>query len=304
MRIDRHQLLPTEFADKFRVHPNPPPAARGKVPVTSDGQSSNIPAVAETPMTDWEEILEMALKSNCNLACNDHRTRKQADECHDCPVRDLAICATLDNTEIEALAQFVATQTFKSGDELFSEADVASVTFTVTSGAVKTHKLMADGRRQVTGFFFPGDFVGLTHGDTYPFTAEAVGDVKACRFDRRQLEDVMEEFPQLRQRLLNDASDELAAAHQQMLLLGRKTAQERLATFLLSIDEKTHDWRADEDTIALQMTRTDVADYLGLTTETVSRTFTQFRKNGYIESHGTHDIVILNKDALEDIAES
>ncbi|CAE7593460.1 aadR [Symbiodinium microadriaticum] len=204
---------------------------------------------------------------------------------------------------MQHLANFVAGLNIPAGQELFSEDTSASSVFTVTDGAIKTYKLMPDGRRQITGFLFAGDFIGLSHGDDYIFTAEAINDVRVCRFDRNKFNSVMDQFPKMRSRLLSDASEELAAAHRQMLLLGRKTARERLATFLLMVDERTVDWRQDPDVIALPMTRGDIADYLGLTTETVSRTFTRFRSDGLIESLNGQNIRILNRDALEDQAD-
>ncbi len=249
------------------------------------------------------EMNVTAKETSCGFSCDDNGVPTQVEHCMECPVRDLAVCSSLNNDEIGQLAQFVVGQEFSSGHDLFVEGDDASAVYTVTEGAVKTHKLMPDGRRQITGFFFAGDFVGLAHGDTCAYSAEAAGPIRVCRFDRKRFDHVLDEFPKMRSRLLSEASDELAAAHNQMLLLGRKTAKERLATFLLMVDQRTAQWRQNDDILELPMTRGDIADYLGLTTETVSRTFTQFRSAGLIAAHGTQDVKVLDREGLEDAAE-
>lgn len=231
-------------------------------------------------------------------------TRKLA-QCSACPTRDTAMCSVLDDEEIGALADIVEHLELKSGETLFDEGDDARNVYTVTDGIIKTHKLMSDGRRQITGFYFPGEFVGITHGDACAYSAQASGPTKICQFERKAFEKVLEKHPQLRSRLLNDASEGLAQAHEQMLLLGRKSATERLASFLLMANEKTTRWHPElEDNISLPMTRSDIADYLGLTTETVSRTFSNFRTNGLIAAQGSKNVRILNSDGLEDLADS
>lgn len=239
----------------------------------------------------------------CDFSCGDTHTQDQLAHCEACPVRDLAICASLEDDEIIHFAKFVAGHNVTTGTELFAEGDRAGNVYTLTEGVVKTQKLMPDGRRQITGFFFAGDFIGLAHGEDCAYSAEAVGPVKVCRFERQKFEAVLDDFPQTRKRLLHDASAELAVAHSQMVLLGRKTARERIATFLLMVDERTARWRANKAVLTLPMTRTDIADYLGLTTETVSRTFTQLRKDAVIESIGPQDVRLLSRDRLKEISE-
>ena len=134
---------------------------------------------------------------------------------------------------------------------------------------------MADGRRQVVGFLVPGDFLGLAFGRTYVYTAEAITAVAACRFQRSRFMELLEELPALEREILGRTSNELAAAQQQMLLLGRKTARERLASFLADLAERSD---ADGGPLELPMGRADIADHLGLTIETVSRTFTGLRR--------------------------
>ncbi len=253
----------------------------------------------------WKDLPMGAMlpQTGCDAACSSSATTASVEHCKACPVRDLAVCSSLTDDEIVHLAKFVDGQELPTGTEIFAEGDVSHSVYTLTKGIVKTHKLMPDGRRQVIGFFFGGDFIGLAHGDECAYSAEAVGPISVCRFEREKFESVLEDFPQTRQRLLRDASAELAAAHNQMVLLGRKTAREKVATFLLMVDEHSARWRDDPEVLGMPMTRTDIADYLGLTTETVSRTFTQLRKDGLIDSVGSQDVKLLNREALEDMAE-
>ena len=191
-----------------------------------------------------------------------------------------------------------------AGETFIDEGDNANHFFTITAGSVKVYKLLPDGRRQVTGFLFQGDFLGLAFNDTYTYSAEALTDATVCRFPRRQFEGFIEANPKMERRLLAMASNELAAAQEQMILLGRKTAQERLASFLLSLVQRQERLGHDGKAIRLTMTRTDIADFLGLTTETVSRTFTAFRAAGLIELDGTTLVRVLDRAGLTAIAEN
>ena len=147
--------------------------------------------------------------------------------CGVCTVRPLTVCAVLDDEEIGRLADLAQTQRVESNQTIFSEGDLASGVFNVTSGTVKVYKLLQDGRRQITGFLFGGDFMGLSTHDRYVYSAESVNATTMCRFPRRQLDRLMDEFPKLQRQLFSLASSELAAAQDQMLLLGRKTAGKR-----------------------------------------------------------------------------
>ncbi len=173
----------------------------------------------------------------------------------------------------------------------------------VTSGSVKLYKLLGDGRRQITGFLFPGDFLGLALNTTYSYTAEAIEPVTACRFPREKLEKLFDEFPRLEKRMLGMAVDELAAAQDQMLLLGRKTAKEKVASFLLMLARRQEHRGEESGTIQVPMSRSDIADYLGLTIETVSRTLTQLRKEATITLKDNRHIEAVGIDMLEDLAE-
>ena len=210
--------------------------------------------------------------------------------CDACEVRGLSICGALDATDQPALAAIGTGRVLATADTLFYEGDPAKDVFSLTEGMLKLYKLMGDGRRQITGFLVPGDFLGLAFSDTYIYSAEAVTPVTVCRFPRSRFLKLLDSMPDLEKELLARASSELAEAQDQMLLLGRKTARERLASFLLRLADRRR--KCDPEPIPLPMSRTDIADYLGLTIETVSRAFTQLRGEGVIQLSDTHHFTV------------
>jgi CRP/FNR family transcriptional regulator len=187
---------------------------------------------------------------------------------------------------------------------IFVESEPAENVFNVTDGAVKIYKMLPDGRRQITGFLFHGDFLGLVFNETYAYSAESLMQTKLCRFPRHKLESLLNELPKLEQRLLGAASHELAAAQDQMVLLGRKSARERMASFLLMLSKVAERHGQPDNSIVIPMSRADIGDYLGLTIETVSRTMTQFKSQGLIELLDDKQAKLLNLAALQEIAMS
>jgi CRP/FNR family transcriptional regulator len=222
--------------------------------------------------------------------------------CNSCSVREYSVCAALDHDEQIRLTQIMAQVEMADGATIFDEAEPAKHVFNITTGAVKVYKLLPDGRRAITGFLFPGDFLGLTHQDAYAFSAEALAATKLCRFPREKLERLLEEMPALERRLLGLASHELAAAQDQMLLLGRKTAKERLASFLLLLSNAARRHGHDGNPVELTMGRGDIADYLGLTIETVSRTFSQLKRDGTIQLLDGNRVRLASINSLQEMA--
>jgi len=230
------------------------------------------------------------------------------DPCGLCDVRPFSVCSAIEDRDLPRLAALAHPFTVEPGRAFITEGDPADNFFNVTSGTAKLFKMLPDGRRQITGFTGMGHFLGLAVSSTYAFGAEAVDTMRICRFSRPRLRALIEDFPALERRLLEAASNELVVAQEQMLLLGRKTARERLASFLIA--------RADGQTLGpsgcvhiarsgrvrLPMTRTDIADYLGLTIETVSRTLTRLRAERLIEIPTPAEIVLRDMPALESLA--
>ncbi len=223
--------------------------------------------------------------------------------CSACAIRHLTICAGLQAEELHQLAAIVTNQELDPGQGLFDECEPARNVYNVTAGTMKIYKLLPDGRCQITGFLFPGDFLGLANKEIYAFSAEAVNHVVLCRFNRRKLEDLLERVPGMEKRLLAMASHELAVAQEQMLLLGRKSAKERVASFLLMLSGNAARRGQANNPVSVPMSRADIGDFLGLTTETVSRTFTQLRKTEVISLEPGGSVNFLNREALSEIAE-
>jgi len=223
--------------------------------------------------------------------------------CAACEVRDLSLCSVLSDSEIKDLVEIVTELELKAHDPVMDEGEPADSLFNVTGGTVKLYKLLPDGRRQITGFLFEGDFLGIAMNDTYACSAEAVGNVRLCRFPRRKLEGLLDKFPRLEKRLLSMASNELAQAQDQMLLLGRKTAREKLCSFLLSLSRRAALRGFDPAVVNVPMSRNDIGDFLGLTTETVSRTFTNLKRDGIIQQLEGGKVRILQPDDLQDLAD-
>lgn len=229
--------------------------------------------------------------------------RRQSNACDGCGARPLSVCGSIDDADLgrlDALAEHVA---LTPGQALIREGDEAKHVFNITSGSVRVYKLLPDGRRQITGFLFAGDFLGLATGQTYVFSAEAIEPVTACRFRKSDYRTLIRETPALEAALLDRATHELAAAQNQMLLLGRKTALERIATFLLDLPGHDPARATTEGLVRLPMTRSEIADYLGLTIETVSRVLTKLKTSGVIRLISLTELQIENAGRLKALAD-
>jgi CRP/FNR family transcriptional regulator, nitrogen fixation regulation protein len=188
-----------------------------------------------------------------------------------------------------------SVQSFTKDEEIFAEGDKAAYVYKVLSGVVRTSKLLSDGRRQIDAFHLAGDIFGIEAGDEYRFCAESVGDCVAVAYRRSHLAALTGSDAQLGQDMTMGMMRSLVRAQNHMLLLGRKSALEKIATFLLDMAART----ADDSTLDLPMSRTDIADNLGLTIETVSRSFTQLERQGIIGLPSARRIVLSNRAALE-----
>jgi CRP/FNR family transcriptional regulator len=215
-------------------------------------------------------------------------------------VREKAVCGVLDCADLSEFKTLGWAVNLAPGQALFREGDAATRVFSVTRGTLKLYKLLADGRRQVTGFMHPGDFLGISVDDEHAFSAEAVEESQLCWFPRARFDDFVEEHSAMERELYRTAAHELAAAQQQMVLLGRKTATERLATFLLLLAGRA---KGASGVVRLPMSRSDIADYLGLTKETVSRVMSALRSERVIRLQALDVVEILDREALEQRAE-
>lgn len=224
--------------------------------------------------------------------------------CQGCEVRNKAVCGVLDCARLEQFRNLGWTIKLGTGETLFHEGDPVRRVFTLTAGTLKLYKLLPDGRRQVTGFMHPGDFLGMSTGDEHAFSAEAVDDAQLCWFPRHRFDQFVEENGSMERELYRMAAHELAAAQQQMVLLGRKSATERLASFLLLLAERRDRIsRQAANVVNLPMSRSDIADYLGLTKETVSRVLSSFRRDRLIRLRAIDEVEILDPAGLKQLAD-
>ncbi|MBN9481231.1 MAG: helix-turn-helix domain-containing protein [Bordetella sp.] len=228
---------------------------------------------------------------------------EDVNPCANCGARPLGVCADLKGHELQSMACASETITAQPGQALFHEGDPNPYVFNVVDGAVKLYRLLPDGRRQITGFLFQGDFLGLGVRGASSFTAEALTPVNACRFRRGDFDQLLNALPALEHRLVALAGDELMAAQEQIVLLGRKTARERLASFLSRLSDRQVQLGGARGQVHLPMTRLDIADYLGLTIETVSRVFTQFKTSGLIQLLPGNDVALPDPAALKALGE-
>jgi CRP/FNR family transcriptional regulator len=215
---------------------------------------------------------------------------------------EIAVVCGADPICLQSLFRKLPVEQLETGRSLFFEGDPAKHLFELVEGVLRIVKIMADGRRVITGFLFPGDLVGVSLRNHYLYSAEAVTPAKLRRFSRKTFEDIVSGSPELRPQLFARLCDEMAAAQDQMVLLSCKNAEERLCSFLLQQLRRKQEQDRSASVVDLPMTRLDIADYLGLTIETISRTVTKLTNRGIINPVGRHSIHIAKPGMLAHLA--
>jgi CRP/FNR family transcriptional regulator, anaerobic regulatory protein len=179
--------------------------------------------------------------------------------------------------------QRLATQVyFHAGKTIFSEGEPADCVFGISQGVVRLYKLLPDGRRQVLAFALPGDFLGMPLAERHNFSADTIGEVALCRFSRSELTNFIQSSPNIMRLLMEFATRELDTAQDQLLLLGNGSAEEKVAIFLVSWRNRLARLSVSSETVPLPMRRQDIADFLGLKLETVSRTLAKLEQKNVI----------------------
>jgi CRP/FNR family transcriptional regulator len=203
--------------------------------------------------------------------------------CAECAVRPFSICASLDPSELEEFGHLGRHARFAPCETVFAEEEMTTSFFNLLEGVMRLYKLLPDGRRQIVGFALPGDFLGMTVSGRNNFSADAIGQVEVCRFAKSSFQRFVEDKPHLLSRINELAVRELSQARDHMVLLGRRSAEEKVATFLVCWRDRLARQAKPQAILPLPMSRQDIADYLGLTIETVSRTFTKLERDGVIK---------------------
>lgn len=227
------------------------------------------------------------------------------DRCGDCPIRNRAVCSYSAPAELAELDKMKFYRDFAPGQEIVGEGEMTKSLGSIVEGVVALHKVMEDGRRQMVGLLFASDFLGRPLRPSAPYDAIAITPVRMCLFHRSQFEDLLGKQQTLERRLLEMMLDELDAAREWMLLLGRKTARERLASFLMILARRAaamdQQPMADGLIFTIPLTREAIAEYLGITIETVSRQMSSLRKEGIVALDNQRTVRVLRLAELYEI---
>jgi len=222
------------------------------------------------------------------------------DRCADCAVRDSALCGSLADHELAALNDIARSKALPRGRVFLWEGDESTVCASIVSGVLKVSSATADGREQIVGLLFPGDFVGQPFRDELSLTVTALSDASLCTYPRPRFEAVLDDHVRLERLLLKRMMTALDEARTRMLTLGRKAAGERVAGFLLEMADRSVD--NDGAVFELPLTRGQMADVLGLTIETVSRQLTNLKTAHAIALPSSRGITVVDRDRLENAA--
>lgn len=229
-------------------------------------------------------------------------TRSLKIDCSCCPIRHRAVCAKCDEDELDQLSQIKSYRSCQAGQVIALRGENLDMVASIVSGTAMLSRSISDGRTQMIGLLLPSDFIGRPGRSEAPYDVTAITDVTLCCFRRSAFEKLMQDMPHVQERLLEMSLDELDAARDWMLLLGRKTARERIASLLTLILRRSNlpeDYDLQNIRLELPITREAIANYLGLTIETVSRQLTGLRKDGLISLDGTRGVIVRDFQALQ-----
>ncbi|MEM9580021.1 MAG: Crp/Fnr family transcriptional regulator [Pseudomonadota bacterium] len=222
-------------------------------------------------------------------------------KCSECPIRHRAVCARCNFDELTLLESMKTYRSYSAGEAILWRGEPLTFVASVVKGVASLSKTLEDGRTQMVGLLLPSDFLGRPGRSEIEFDVTATSDVTLCCFDRVPFERLVDTTPRVAQRLMELALDELDAARDWMLLLGRKTAREKIATFIeMLVRRSRSDASNAQDQINLPMTRDQIANYLGLTLETVSRQFSSLKKDGVIDFNDRRTFRVVDLAALHE----
>ena len=218
--------------------------------------------------------------------------------CKTCNARNSPLCSVFKDDEISTLFAIAHSREIEVGGYLLHEEDSANKVYNISSGTLALERLASNGARQIMAFLYGGNFIGLASGGAYSVSGRALTALSACQWHGPELEKLYKKFPKLEERIRMIASRVVEATMDQLFVLGRKTTVEKIAWFLLFIEAKQSLVEDISDTFVMPMTRLDIADYLGLAVETISRGFTELRKQGLIDLPQNWTVKIMDREAL------
>jgi CRP/FNR family transcriptional regulator len=231
--------------------------------------------------------------------------------CTDCVIRDRGICGSLAEDELLDFKYIAGRRTYQPGERILSDVDGNEFLGAIYSGVIKVTGILKDGRQQIVGLLFSPNCLGHMFCGTSTFVVEAATHVEICCFDHRAFERLSGKYSSLNKHLLNQTLDELDAAQDWMVLLGQKTAEEKVATLLLRLVTQSSSYKGNGDNgstrsaeFELHLNREEIAEFLGLTYETVCRRIAVFKKRNIVRFYGTRRFSIPDLDALAALAGS
>ena len=218
--------------------------------------------------------------------------------CSLCKIRSYSFCRCLKDGQLKIFSEISSERTHTNRENIFLQQEISTNLYNITEGNVKIYHLLSDGRIQIIGFLYPGDFFGSYKLGKYNYSAEAIGDVTLCVFKQEVLDKYLGKNMNLAKELLHMTSHELTLAQDRIGVLGKMNANERMAKFILNISNQRARIGWQDNPISLPMTRQDIADYLGLTLETVSREITKLKTTNIIKVMNSKQFFINNKNEL------
>ena len=213
-------------------------------------------------------------------------------DCSDCPIRHRAVCARCEPDELSRLEAIKFYRSFKAGETIAWSGEEVDFVASVVDGVASLSQTMEDGRRQMVGLLLGSDLIGRPNRTGLAYDVTAITDVTLCCFRKKPFEKLVNETPHIAQRLLEMTLDELDAAREWMLVLGRKTAREKVASLIAIVARRNVPGKDQDITFDLPLSREAMTDYLGLTLETASRQMTALRKDGILATNGKRGIVV------------
>jgi len=227
--------------------------------------------------------------------------KKRSTRCAVCKIRSYSFCRCLHDDQLKVFSEISDEKEFRDKQTIFLQQGPSRHLYNITKGNIKIYKLLSDGRIQIIGFLYPGDFFGSYKKGKYNYSSEAIGNVRLCVFRQEVLDEYLEKNMNLSKELLHITSHELTLAQDRMGVLGKMNANERVAKFILNISDQRARIGWQDNPISLPMTRQDIADYLGLTLETVSREITRFKTSNLIKVMSSKQIYIVDKEKLTNL---
>ncbi|ASP40297.1 transcriptional regulator FNR [Bacterioplanes sanyensis] len=224
--------------------------------------------------------------------------------CQTCSLNSLCLPLSLSDNDMDRLDDIIRRgRPIQKGQLLFQQGEEFQSVYAVRTGALKTYTLASNGEEQITGFHLASELIGLAGYDNgeYPLTAKALETTTVCEIPLTQLESLADDLPDLRRQLMRNMGTEIRHDQSMMLLLSKKNAEERVASFLLDIAQRYARRGFSASHFRLPMSRVDISNYLGLAVETISRVFTRFQKNGLIETQGK-EVILQDMDTLNELA--